>query len=255
MEFWHAAVLGLVEGLTEFIPVSSTGHLILASSLLSLPSGGFLKTFEIAIQTGALAAIVLLYGRKFLVDRGVFWRVSAAFVPTVVVGVLVHKQAKALLGNPKLVLVTLVLGGAVLIVLEMLHNESKTRVKNLPSVSFGQAAVIGLCQTFAFVPGVSRSGATIAGALGAGLNRKTAMEFSFLLAAPTLLAATGFDLIENAGGFTAREWGLLAVGLVVAFVSAWATVKAVVGFVDRFGFRPFGIYRIVLAAVLWAFMR
>lgn len=255
LNFWHAAVLGLVEGLTEFLPVSSTGHLILASRLLRLPPTDFLKTFEVAIQSGAMGAVLLLYGKRFLADRGVLLKTLAAFVPTAMIGLLLHGVVKKLLGDTEVVLISFFVGGVILLVFDAFHNESRSSVRSLAGISFRQAVWIGVCQSVALIPGVSRSAATILGGLAAGLDRPTIVEFSFLLAAPTLLAATALDLVKTSSSFSSGEWILLAAGTFVSFLVALAAIRFFLTFVRTHDFRAFALYRIAAAALGWFFLR
>jgi len=207
MTLLQALVLGIVEGLTEFLPISSTGHLILAAKLLGLAQTEFQKSFEIVIQLGAILAVVVLYWRSFLRPK-VLAKVIAAFIPTGIIGLALYHLVKTyLLGNEMVVLAALALGGLVLILFELWHREPAGAVGEVDSVTYLQAIGIGLFQALAIIPGVSRSGATIVGGLAMGLTRETIVEFSFLLAVPTMLAATGLDLIKNASSFSVAQSG------------------------------------------------
>lgn len=246
-----ALLLGALEGFTEFLPVSSTGHLILASELLGLPSTEFLSSFRIAVQLGAIAAVALLYWRAFL-DFGFLKKLLVAFVPTGLVGFLVYPYAKAfLLGNPYVVVAALALGGVALIVFELLHKEREDGSTDPRAITYRQALVVGLCQSMAIVPGVSRSAATVVGGLALGMRRMAIVEFSFLLAVPTMLAATGYDLLKSHDAFAAGDLGYLAIGFVTAFVVALLAIRFLLAAVKRVSFVPFGIYRIVLAAAFF----
>lgn len=198
MDLLQAVLLGIVEGLTEFLPVSSTAHLMLTASLLGKKPDEFLKTFEIAIQPGAILAVLTLYWRKLLVEWETAKRVAVAFVPTAVLGVLCYKTIKSvLLESHYVALAALALGGMFLILFEKLHREKPQANADLAKVSLLHCVIIGCCQAFAFVPGVSRSAATILGGLILGWERRAAVEFSFLLAVPTMLAATAYDLYRS----------------------------------------------------------
>ncbi len=251
MTILDSAILGVVEGITEFLPVSSTGHLILAGELLGLPSTEFLKSFEIAIQLGAIMAVVLLYWRSFL-DLGILKRILAAFIPTAVIGLLLHDLAKQyLLGNVTVVLVALAVGGIALIVFELLHKEKEEAMQDVRSITYKQAVVVGIFQAIAIIPGVSRSAATIVGGLVMGIGRVAIVEFSFLLAVPVMAAATGLDLLKSAGTFSSADFANLAVGFVVSFVVALISIRFLLQYVRKHTFIPFGIYRILAALVFF----
>ena len=247
----QAILLGVLEGLTEFIPVSSTGHLILLTELLGFrgPSG---RVFEVAIQFGAILAICLLYFQRLLrLALGTLTDAGArnfalglllAFLPAVVVGVLAHKVIKELLFSPWVVAISLIVGGIIILIVEKIRpvpvHVSAERFPLL--VAFG----IGCCQVLAMIPGVSRSGATIMGALMLGVNRRAATEFSFFLAIPTMLGATVFDLYKNRGALDESGLILIGIGFVFAFLSALVVVRALIAWVGQHGFAPFAWYRI-----------
>jgi undecaprenyl-diphosphatase len=248
---FQALVLGTVEGLTEFLPISSTGHLILAAKLLGLAQTEFQKSFEIVIQLGAIGAVVVLYWRKFLIP-GVLTRVAAAFLPTGVIGLALYPVVKTyLLGNESVVLLALFFGGVILIVFEFFHREPPSAARDVKSITYWQAIGIGFFQAAAIVPGVSRSGATIVGGLAMGLSRETIVEFSFLLAVPTMMAATGLDLVKNASSFSAGQSGTIVVGFVAAFIVAMLSIKFLLAYVRTRTFIAFGIYRIIAAALFF----
>ncbi len=251
MTVFQALVLGIVEGLTEFLPISSTGHLILAAKLLGLAQTDFQKSFEIVIQLGAIGSVVVLYWRQFLRPE-VLTRVVVAFLPTGAIGLLLYPLVKSyLLGNESVVLLALFLGGVILIVFEVFYREPSGAASDIKSITYLQAISIGLFQAVAIVPGVSRSGATIVGGLAMGLTRKTIVEFSFLLAVPTMLAATGLDLVKNASSFSAGQSGALAVGFVASFIVAMLSIKFLLAYVRTRTFIAFGIYRIAAAAMFF----
>ncbi len=248
-------VLGVVEGLTEFLPISSTGHLILTSALLKLPSTEFLKSFEIIIQLGAIGAIVALYWRQLLVNREVMKRVIIAFIPTAIIGLVFYKIIKTyFLDNLGLVIASLFLGGLILIIFELWHKEKDGHLGEIEKISYGQAVVLGLCQSIAMIPGVSRSAATIVGGLALGIKRETIVEFSFLLAVPTMLAATGLDVLKSSPNFTTSEFGLLLVGFSVSFLVALLAVKTFLAYIRTNNFIAFGIYRIIVAIIFTLFI-
>ncbi len=251
MNFLDAIILGAIEGVTEFLPISSTGHLILASHLLKLPDSSFLTSFEIAIQLGAICAVVLLYWKSFL-NIEILKRILAGFVPTAIVGLLLYSFIKhQLLGNELVVVAALALGGVVLIMFEFLHKERPGAPEGLETITYRQAFLVGLAQSVAVIPGVSRSAATILGGLVLGIRRTTIVEFSFLLAVPTMGAAVLLDVLKSYQSFTTDGLGYIAVGFGTAFIVALAAVRFLLKFVKTATFIPFGIYRVVLAALFF----
>lgn len=252
MDILHAIILSIVEGVTEFLPISSTGHMILAADIFKIPQTEFLKSFEIIIQTGAILAVVTLYIKVLLTNRAVLKKLLAAFIPTGIVGSVLYKFIKNyLLDNTPVVLWSLFIGGVILIVWEKYYQRKKMHGQKIEDLSYKKAFIIGLFQSFSVIPGVSRAASTIVGGMTVGLNRKSAVEFSFLLAVPTMVAATGLDLVKSSLHFSNAEWGMLAVGFAGAFVTALLTVKFFLWFVEHHTFVPFGIYRIVLALLFW----
>jgi undecaprenyl-diphosphatase len=252
MTYVHTLILGVIEGVSEFLPISSTGHLILASSLLHLKQTDFQKSFEIAIQLGAILSVVVLYWRKLLVNAAIQKRVIAAFIPTAILGFSFYKIIKrVLLGSNTIVLYSLLIGGIFLVLFEWWHGEKEDATEDLSSISYGKSFLIGICQAVAMVPGVSRSAATIIGGLMLGIRRKTIVEFSFLLSVPTMAAATGFDLLKSGGHFSSEEFTLLLIGFVSSFVVALLSIKWLIHFIKNHTFVSFGIYRILIALVFW----
>lgn len=250
MHAFQAVILGLIEGITEFLPISSTGHLIIGSHFLRVENADFAKSFEVFIQLGAILAIVALYFKKLFLNAKVFWRVAVGFLPTAIIGLVLYKFVKAyLLGNLSVVLWSLFLGGIALIAFEYWNKkkEEVASVASIESISYKQAVLIGLAQSVAIVPGVSRAAATIVGGLALGISRATIVEYSFLLAVPTMAAATGLDLLKSAHSFTGQEIGMLAIGFVVSFLSALIAVRFLLKYVKSHTFVPFGVYRIVAA--------
>jgi undecaprenyl-diphosphatase len=252
----QAVVLGVVEGLTEFLPVSSTGHLIIVGDLLGF-TGEQAKTFEIFIQLGSILGVVWLY-RARLADvalhvnrprqRRFVLNLMIAFVPAAVVGLLLHKQIKAYLFNPVTVAIALIAGGLVILLIERLLQ--RPRVQHVDDVQPLDALKIGLAQSLALFPGVSRSGATIMGGLATGLSRTAATEFSFFLAMPTMFAATLYELYKGFALIQAKDALILATGFIVAFVTALVVVKVFLGYVARHTFVPFAYYRIGFGVVV-----
>ena len=249
MNILHAIILSIIEGITEFLPISSTGHMVLASTLLKIQETNFVKSFEIIIQLGAILAVLLLYWKKLLTNKDTFIKVLIAFIPTGIVGLVLYKYIKnVLLGNPWIVVWSLGIGGILLILLEKFHKEKKKNISLL------DAFIIGCVQSLSVIPGVSRAAATIGGALFLGIEREPAVEFSFLLAIPTMAAATGLDLLKSGHHFTGTQMELLAIGFVGAFLTALIVVKWFIGFVKNHTFIPFGIYRILAALAFYFFV-
>jgi len=255
MTLLHALLFGIVEGISEFLPISSTAHLILTGQLLGLPQTEFLKTFEISIQLGAILSVVVLYWRSFLQSKEVLLRIAAAFVPTMVIGFALHSVIKnVFFESTTLILWSLLLGGIFLIVFEKSHEEKSSATDDIESITYKQAAVIGLFQSIAVIPGVSRAAATIVGGLLLGLKRKTIVDFSFLLAVPTMLAATALDLVKEGSAFSSADYGMLAVGFVTSFVVAILAIKWLLKFIKNHSFTAFGIYRVAIAILFFLYV-
>jgi len=261
MDIIQSIVLGIIEGITEFLPISSTGHLILFSKVLGIKSSEFLKTYEISIQLGAILAVVVLYWRKLFIEREIIKRIIVAFLPTAVLGLLFYKIIKTyLLESALVVVISLFVGGIFLIVFELWYEKKKRKKvgveemntsEELSKLSYGKSACIGLFQSIAMIPGVSRSAATIVGGLFLGLSRKAIVEFSFLLAVPTMAAATALDLYKNASSFNTQQFWVLLVGFVVSFVVAIVSIKFLLAFIKRYSFIGFGVYRMVIAMLFY----
>jgi undecaprenyl-diphosphatase len=254
MDFVTAVILGIVQGISEFLPISSTGHMILASHLMGLKHTEFLKSFEIAIQAGTILSVVVLYGRTLLVDIEVLKRLVVAFLPTGVLGVTLYRMIKGyLLGSEAVVLWALLIGGVIIIVFERWYREKPDAAAEIRDISYKNALIIGLFQSIAMIPGVSRSASTIIGGLVLGLKRKTIVEFTFLLAVPTMLAATGYDLIRSGSQFSVGECQYLLAGFVTAFVVALLSIKFLLRFIKTHTFIPFGVYRIFVV-ICWVLL-
>ncbi len=254
MTLLHAILLGIVEGLTEFLPVSSTAHLMLTSELLRLPATESLKTFEIAIQFGAILAVVWLHWKKLLTSPAVWARVGAAFIPTAIIGFLLHDTVKnVFLESIPTVLWSLSLGGIVLIAFSSLFREKQSDTQEVEAISIKTAMLIGIAQALAIVPGVSRAAATIVGGQLLGISRKTIVEFSFLLAVPTIGAAAGYDLLQSADALSTADILPLLTGAFVSFVVAALTIRWFLKTVKRTPLSVFGIERIAVALLflLW----
>lgn len=247
MSLLHALVLGIVEGITEFLPISSTAHLILASHVLKLADTEFLKSFEIIIQLGAILSVVVLYWSKFW-NWDVLKKLVVAVIPTGIIGLTVYKAIKGyLLGNVTVVLLALLIGGIVLIVFERFQESSEKEV-DFSEITYKKAFLIGLFQAIAVIPGVSRSAATIVGGSLIGVSKRTIVEFSFMLAVPTMAAASGLELVKGRAAL-AGNYGMLAVGFVVSFITAIVAIKSFLGYIKKHDFSAFGWYRILLAVV------
>lgn len=245
MGIFEAILLGIVEGLTEFLPVSSTGHLILASKLLGIGQTDVHKSFEVVIQLGSICAVMFIYFEKLFKDFNLMKKLAVAFLPTGVLGFLLYKYIKELFA-PETVAFMLIVGGVVFIALEFFYKEKEHHVHKIEDISYKQALLIGFAQSFAMVPGTSRSGATIIGGLFSGLNRKTAVEFSFLLAVPTMIIASAYDTLKHFHEMGGADLSNLAAGFIMAFIVGLLAVKWFLKFVSKFSFVPFGIYRIVI---------
>lgn len=258
-------LLGIIEGLTEFLPVSSTGHLILASELLGFNGEGS-AAFKIAIQLGAILAVLVAYRQRFWnVGMGLLRKdreaylftrnILVAFLPAMLIGAVAYKAVRTLLTSPMVVAVALVIGGVLILLIERMVKTVK--VESVEAMPFRTALSIGAVQCIAMIPGVSRSGATILGALLMGVERKTAAEFSFFLAVPTMIGATAYALWSDRALLTLDDINAIGIGLVSAFLVALVVVKAFVAVVARFGFAPFAWYRIIIgsAAILWLLAR
>ena len=255
MTIIQTIILAIIEGLTEFLPVSSTGHMILASSIMKIQDDAFVKTFEIAIQLGAILAIVLLYAKRFLQGLTIYYKLSTAFIPTAIIGFLAYPYIKAYLFNSVIVAISLIVGGIILIIIDKWVVTQKSKTDVLESITYRNAFFIGLIQCFSMIPGVSRAAATIIGGVFNGLDKKQATEFSFLLAVPTMFAATGYDLLKTPIVFSKHEIFLLAIGLIVAFITAWIAVKIFLKIVENYGFKHFGYYRIIIGIIFLLLIR
>jgi undecaprenyl-diphosphatase len=247
----EAIILAIVEGLTEFLPVSSTGHMIIASSMMGIASEEFVKLFTIVIQLGAILSVVVLYFKRFFQSVNFYLKLIVAFIPAAVFGVLLSDKIDQLMESPLAVAISLLVGGVILLFVDKWFN--RPTVHEEENIDFLTAFKIGLFQCIAMIPGVSRSGATIVGGMSQKLSRKVAAEFSFFLAVPTMLAATGkklYDFLKEGNSFSPEEIKILAIGNVVAFVVALLAIKTFIGFLNKNGFRIFGWYRIVVGLAI-----
>ena len=250
MDILQAIILGIIEGITEFLPISSTGHLIVASHWLAIVQTDTNKAFEVIIQFSAILAVVANYKDKFTLKHHELWlKVSLAFIPIGVIGLLFHKQIKEFFTVP-VVGIMFIVGGVVFLILEYFHKEHHANVDQVEAITYKQAFWIGIAQVFALIPGTSRAGASIVGALLVGLNRKASAEFSFLLALPVLAAAAGFDMLKHYKDFIDGDLLVLLVGFITSFLVAYLTIKVFIRFLDKFTFVGFGIYRILFGVLL-----
>jgi len=249
---WQAILLAIVEGLTEFLPVSSTGHMIIVSHYLGISQDEFVKLFEVNIQFGAILSVLVLYRKRLMQNYAIYVKLLLAFIPTAILGKLLNDYIDQLLESVEVVALMLFIGGIVLLFVDKWFKRNH---RSLDDLSAQNSVVIGLFQSLAMVPGVSRSAATIIGGQTLGLTKAAAAEFSFLLAIPTMAAASAYKMYKGRDmllAATGDQWTLLAVGNIVAFLVAILAIKAFIGILMKAGFRPFGYYRILLGGVLLA---
>lgn len=253
MSWLEAFIIAVVEGITEFLPVSSTGHMILTQALLGIKSDDFVKLFTVNIQFGAILSVLVLYWKRFFKELSFYYKLFVAFIPAAIIGYLAGDHIDALLESPLVVAISLLAGGVVLLFVDRWFNreEEETGGEN---VNYGNAFVIGLFQCIALIPGVSRSAATIIGGMSRKLSRKTAAEFSFFLAVPTMAAASGYKLLKDIDHFPTGELNILLFGNLVAFVVALLAIRFFITFLTRHGFRLFGWYRILAGSIILLLM-
>lgn len=250
MSYLHAIILGIVEGITEFLPISSTGHMIIASAVMGIEDNQFTKAFEVIIQFGAILSVLVLYWKRFLPEWNFYKKLLVAFLPIVVLGFIFKDVVEHLLGSVQVVAWSLIVGGVVLVWSDKWFSHLTTQGRSTKDLNYIDSVKLGLFQAIAMIPGVSRSGATIMGGLTLGMNKKEAAEFSFFLAVPTMAAATGYKLLKIYKTIDPAQINLLLVGGLVAFVVAMLAIKFFIGIVTRYGFRGFGYYRMVLGIVI-----
>ncbi len=250
MSVFEAVLLAIVEGITEFLPISSTGHMILTSSLLGIAADEFTKNFTVIIQFGAILSVLVLYWNRFLQSVDFYTKLLIAFLPAAVFGFFLNDFVDSLLENVIVVAVTLLMGGIFLLYLDKLFPPKDIKEDEQQPITYPSAFKIGLFQVIAMIPGVSRSAATIVGGLSQGLSRKNAAEFSFFLAVPTMFAATCYKLLKMYKTIQPEQINVLLIGNVVAFVVALIAIKSFIGFVTKNGLRVFGYYRIALGLVI-----
>lgn len=257
MDLIDAIILAIIEGLTEYLPVSSTGHMIIASSFMKIASDDFTKLFTIVIQLGAILAVVILYWKRFFQSLDFYFKLLVAFIPAVVLGLLLSDVIDELLESPLTVAITLILGGIILLKVDEWFKRNEVDDPENPDahthISYITALKIGFFQCLAMIPGTSRSGASIVGGMTQNLNRKTAAEFSFFLAVPTMFGATAkksYDYYKAGFELTSDQVNYLVIGNVIAFIVALIAIKSFIGYLSKHGFKIFGYYRIILGVAL-----
>jgi len=246
----ESIILGIIEGFTEFLPISSTGHLIVASEALGIDQSKVTKAYEVIIQFAAILAVVLNYSDKFTLKKVELWKkLILAFIPIGVVGFIFADYIKTLF-DIQVVAWMFIVGGLIFLIVERFYAEKGYFIDDVEKVSYKQALLIGIAQIFALIPGTSRAGSTIIGAMLVGLNRKASAEFSFLLALPVMCATTGYDLLKHYQDFAGAHLMPLIVGFITAFIVAYLTIKLFLAFLQRFTFVAFGVYRIIFGIIL-----
>lgn len=254
MSIIHTIILGIIEGITEFLPISSTAHIDIARTILSIPSSEFIKSFEIIIQLGAIMAVVVLYAKKVFSSFKIFKNLLIAFIPTGIIGFALYKIIKSvLLGNLYVEASALLIGGVIIILFEnyrknKINQESENH--NIESLSVRKLVTLGVAQSLAVIPGVSRSGAVIICGRALDLGASLITEFSFLLAVPTMLMATLYDIYKSGLSFTGSEWGTVGLGFIVSFVVALIVIKWLLSYIQKHSFKIFGWYRIIIGLIL-----
>lgn len=255
MSYLQAIILAIIEGLTEFLPISSTGHLIIGSALLGVEPSAFSKLFMVAIQLGTILSVVILYFKRFFQSINFYLKLFVAFIPSAFFGILLSDKIDEMLESPMTVAVTLVVGGVILLFVDKWFN--KVKYEDSDEIDFLTALKIGFFQCLAMIPGMSRSGATIVGGMTQKLSRKAAAEFSFFLAVPTMFGATAkklFDFYQDGHVITSQEINILLVGNLIGFIVAIIAIKSFIGFLNKYGFKIFGIYRIVVGSIIIALL-
>jgi undecaprenyl-diphosphatase len=263
MTFLQVIILGIVEGITEFLPISSTAHLEFITRLIGIVQTDFIKSFLVVIQFGAILAVVVIYFKKIFASRGVFLRMVVGFIPTGVIGFLLYKLIKNfLIGNEWVAIITLIAGGIIILLVERksLVNPSTDSLNaiSIEQLPYVDMVKLGLIQSLAVIPGVSRSGSIIIGGKLLGISRELIIDAAFLLAIPTMAAAAGYDLLKSGLSFSGREWVLLLVGSLVSFITALFAIRWLLHYIRKASFRSFGWYRIIagiIFAILFLFIK
>ncbi len=250
MDIIQSIIIGTIEGFTEFLPISSTGHMIVASEFLGIAQDSITKAYEVIIQFAAILAVMLVYRDKLTPKKIDLWlKLMVAFLPLAIVGFILKDVVKTLF-SVKVVAIMFIIGGIVFLIVEYLHKESADEHLEVEDTTYRQAIWIGIAQIFSLIPGTSRAGATIIGGLLVGLNRKISAEFSFLLAIPVMTAVSGYDLLKHYHEFTDANISAFIIGFITAFVVAYITIKLFLAFIQRFTFVSFGVYRIIFGIIL-----
>ncbi len=247
MNYWEAIILAIVEGITEFLPISSTGHMIIVSALMGINENSFVKIYEVNIQFGAILSVVVLYWRKFLQSLDFYFRLIVAFLPAAIIGFALDDYIDSLLGSVPVVAISLLAGGFFLLFVDRIFASSKLEPDPIPYLT---GLKIGVFQCIAMIPGVSRSAASIVGGQWLGLSRKAAAEFSFFLAVPTMFGAAAFKLIKDFDQIGSDKLEVIIAGNIVAFLVAMLAIKVFISFLTRYGFKLFGYYRIALGGLI-----
>jgi len=250
MDIIQSAILGVIEGFTEFLPISSTAHMIVASKAMGLSQTTYTKAFEIIIQLAAILAVVFVYKEKFSPKKIELWkRLIVAYLPLAIVGFVFRHQIKDLFST-QIVAIMFIVGGIIFLIVEKFYKEKEHYVREVEKVTYKQSLLIGIAQVFALIPGTSRAGASIIGGMLSGLNRKASAEFSFLLAFPVMITVSAYEFLKHYHEFSSENILTLSVGFVVSFVVAYLTIKLFLSFLERFTFVSFGIYRIIFGIIL-----
>jgi len=250
MDILQAIIIGIIEGFTEFLPISSTGHMIVASEFLGIEQSAVVKAYEVIIQFAAILAVMLLYREKIDLKEIDLWKkIMAAFFPLAIIGFLLKDWVKEIF-TVSTVAWMFIIGGIIFIIVEHFHKDEEKESKDLEEITWRQALIIGFGQVFSLVPGTSRAGSTIIAGMLSGVNRKASTEFSFLLAIPVMMAVSGYDLLKHYEDFLGADLTAFMIGFVVAFIVAYITIKLFIVFLQRFTFVAFGIYRIIFGLIL-----
>jgi len=250
LDIIQAIIIGIIEGFTEFLPISSTGHMIVASKFMGIEESALMKAYEVIIQFAAIMAVMLIYREKISFKKIDLWlKLLVAFLPLAIVGFIFKDVIKSLF-NVQTVAWMFIIGGFIFLIVEHFYKEKESHTQEVEAVTYKQAWWVGFSQIFSLIPGTSRAGATIVGGLLTGMDRKTSSDFSFLLAIPVMGAVSGYDMLKHYQDFADANWGAFVVGFVVAFVVAYITVKLFLVFIQKFTFVPFGIYRIIFGIIL-----
>ena len=250
MDILQAIIIGIIEGFTEFLPISSTGHMIVASEFLGIEKSAVMDAYMVIIQFAAILAVMLLYKEKINIKEIALWKkIISAFLPLALVGFLLKDWVKEIFVSSTVAWM-FIIGGIIFIIVEYFHEDEKKESKEVDDITWTQALIIGFGQIFSLVPGTSRAGSTIIAGMLSGVNRKASTEFSFLLAIPVMMAVSGYDLLKHYEEFIGADLTAFVVGFVVAFVVAYVTIKLFIVFLQRFTFVAFGIYRIIFGIIL-----